>query len=229
MTYIKICGITTLADFRAAIEAEADYIGFIFTAISPRRISRDQAMTLTEVMRGMDVPRVPQCIGVCVDPDPAEAVELLRSCRLQALQIHRADLAKQKEIHSLSAGAYYPVLQPQTLAEALASLAELRAANLLNQTPWLPELALDAYHPDKPGGTGEFLDLELAQAMAAQGLRLLLAGGLTPENVAEVVRTAKPWGVDVSRGVEIAPGKKDPDKIRAFIQAVRQADQESSQ
>jgi phosphoribosylanthranilate isomerase len=226
MTHIKICGITRLADFEYAVHQGADMIGFIF-AESPRRLTRDQAMTFTELLKGMDVDRVPQCIGVFVNPSATEVAHTVATCRLQGAQISRvADFGQLAAITEALAGVCYPVSQGQS-AEACAHQINAWAEQGLLRAPfWLPTLAVDAYHPDKAGGTGNILDVALAKQLVANHgqYQIMVAGGLTPDNVGEMVRQVRPYAVDVSGGVEESPGKKDHGKIRAFIQAVREAD-----
>lgn len=224
MTLVKICGITHQADLSAAVEAGADLLGFIFHAESPRAVTLDQAAYLTATLRSLDAPRLPLCVGVFVDPDPAELPAIMSICRLSAAQIHRAAPQKLRQIARALDGACYPALQAQTLEEIERSAAMLNAEPL-SAPPWLPQLLLDAYHPSLAGGTGQLADLDLARHAARSVSRLMLAGGLTPENVGEVVRRVRPWAVDVSSGVEAQRGRKDAAKVRAFIEAVRAADQ----
>ncbi len=222
MTLVKICGITTLADMTAAIEAGADFLGFICYPKSPRYVTRDTLMTLMELLRGLDAPRIPQCVGVFVDPDPDEVYQTVEKCRLQAAQIHRASPEKMQTINTRLHGVCYPAIQPRTFEEALIALNP----DLISAPPWIPQLLIDAYHPELAGGTGKRADLEIAHRLTEVVSRLMVAGGLSPDNVGEVLRVLRPWAVDVSSGVEYAPGKKDHALIRAFIQAVREASQE---
>lgn len=223
MTLVKICGITHQADLLAAVEAGADLLGFIFHAESPRAVTLDQAAYLTATLRSLDAPRLPLCVGVFVDPDPAELPAIMSICRLSAAQIHRASPEKLRQIFRALDGACYPALQAQTFEEIERSVAMLNAELL--SPPWLPQLLLDAYHPSLAGGTGRLADRDLAAYAARSVSRLILAGGLTPENVGEVVQRVRPWAVDVSSGVEAQRGRKDAAKVRAFVKAVRAADQ----
>jgi phosphoribosylanthranilate isomerase len=222
MSLVKICGITNQADLLAAVEAGADMVGFIFHPESPRAVTLDQAASLTALLRSLDVPRLPLCIGVFVNPEPAELPRVLSIARLSAAQIHRAEAEKLRQIAQALHGACYPAVQAQdfeTISQTLAIFTD----ETPSPSPWLPQLLLDAYHPTLSGGTGQRVDLALARR-AAQALdRLMLAGGLTPENVGEVVQRVRPWAVDVSSGVEAAPGRKDHSKLRAFVSAVRAA------
>jgi len=201
----------------AAIDAGADLIGFILVPKSPRYVTPEQVATMTKILPGLDAPRIPLCVGVFVDPDPAFVAQTLTMCNLQAAQVHRASFSTLETIRTITNGAMYPAIQPKRIDEAVQFAEGFQS----NTPPWLPELLVDAYHPDLAGGTGQQADTELAQHMAQHLERVMLAGGLTPENVAETVRVVRPWAVDVSSGVEREPGKKDHDKVRAFIQAVR--------
>ncbi len=223
MTLIKICGITNQADLLAAIEIGADMVGFIFHPNSPRAVTPDQVANLTAILRGLDAPRIPLCVGVFVDPNPSELPRVLSVCRLGAAQIHRASPEKLRQIAFATNGAFYPALQAQTFEEITAGLAHF-SDETPSAPPWLPQVLLDAYHPTLAGGTGSRADLDLARRAAKTISRFMLAGGLTPENVGGTVRAVRPWAVDVSSGVEARPAVKDHDKLRAFVAAVRAAD-----
>ena len=223
MSLVKICGITNQADLLAAVEAGADMVGFIFHPESPRAVTLDQVASMTALLRSLDVPRIPLCIGVFVNPEPAELPRISSIARLSAAQVHRTEPDRLRQIAQALHGACYPAVQAQDF-EAISRTMMIFEAEMPSPPPWLPQLLLDAYHPTLAGGTGQRVDLTLARR-AAQALdRLMLAGGLTSENVSEVVRHVRPWAVDVSSGVESAPGCKDHGKVRAFVAAVRAAD-----
>jgi len=219
----KICGITNQADLLAAVEAGADMVGFIFHPESPRAVTLDQVASMTALLRSLDLPRLPLCIGVFVNPEPAELPHILKIARLSAAQVHCTEVDKLCRIGQALHGACYPAVQAQDF-ETISQIMAIFEAETPSPPPWLPRLLLDAYHPTLAGGTGQRVDLELALRAAQTFDRLMLAGGLTPENVGEVVRRVWPWAVDVSSGVESAPGRKDHDKVRAFVAAVRAAD-----
>jgi phosphoribosylanthranilate isomerase len=222
MSLVKICGITNRADLLAAVEAGADMVGFVFHPESPRAVTLDQVASMTALLRSLDVPRLPLCIGVFVNPEPAELLRILSIARLSAAQIHRAEAETLRQLARATHGACYPAVQAQDFA-TISRTMEIFEAETPSPPPWLPQLLLDAYHPTLAGGTGQRVELELARR-AAQALdRLMLAGGLTPENVGEVVRHVRPWAVDVSSGVEAELGRKDHGKLRAFVAAVRAA------
>ncbi len=222
MTLVKICGITNQADLLAAVEAGANMLGFIFHPESPRAVTLDQAASLTAALRSLDAPRLPLCVGVFVDPEAAEVPLIMGICRLSAAQIHRASPEKLRCIAKALDGACYPAVQAQSFEEIDRTLA-LIASEEHTAPPWLPQLLLDAYHPRMAGGTGQLVDLNLARQAAGRVSRLMVAGGLTPENVGEVVQRVRPWAVDVSSGVEAERGRKDHAKMRAFVSAVRAA------
>ena len=213
MTYVKICGISREADAEAA--AGADFIGLMF-AVSPRRVTMEQAQALVEAVRSRPTP--PKAVGVFANNPLDEVNETARALALDYVQIsgdepddyvRRVEAPVIRSVH-VEAGAGR---QPDAAALA-ARLAALRA---LGATPLL-DTKVDARY----GGTGRRFDHAAARD-AAREHDFLLAGGLTPENVAEAVAGVRPWGVDVSSGVETG-GVKDAAKIRAFITAVRDAD-----
>ena len=203
-TRVKICGITSIADGLAAAEAGADMIGLMFYDQSPRAITLAQA---AEISRAL--PPFVLRVGVFVNPDEALVTRAIAECGLNLLQFHGdepSDFCTQFGVMSLKA------LRVRD-AESLAQLENFHTDAFL----------LDAYSKSGLGGTGERFNWDLAIEAQQFGKPIFLAGGLTPENVADAVRKVKPFAVDVSSGVESAPGKKDAAKVRAFIQAVRGA------
>jgi phosphoribosylanthranilate isomerase len=229
MTLVKICGLTNFLDAQAAVEAGADFLGFIFYAKSPRAATPEVA---ARIMQAFD--DGPAGVGVFVSPEADEVKATLSEGGLKAAQIHRIGPNELREVRSRLYGAAYAAIQPQSYGEALASLGLVNFDPDAGDPPtkpyrtpaWCPQLLVDAYHPSLHGGTGQRADLDIGRQLAARVPRLTLAGGLTPDNVAETIRTVRPWAVDVASGVETAPGKKDHGKVRAFIQAVRDVDKE---
>jgi phosphoribosylanthranilate isomerase len=218
MTTVKICGITNVGDACVAVEAGADLLGLIFYPKSPRYVAPERAAFITGAVRGIYGPRRPRFVGVFVD-EPVERIRLLLdTLGLDLAQLHGHEPAGV--IRQLCPRAF-KAIRPHTGAQAQAALDTYR--DTVPDDPRLPELLVDAYHPQKLGGTGHKADPELARWFARR-TRLLLAGGLTPDNVRAAVKQIRPWGVDVSSGVELRPGVKDPARIRAFLQAVRAAD-----
>lgn len=211
-TRIKICGITNLDDARVAALAGADLLGFIFYEPSPRYVTPEAAGAMVQAL-GAGTGR-PLYVGVFVNTPPETVAQVLDFCGLDAAQLHGDE---PPEWVSQCQGRAYKALRPQNETEADSLLARYRppvtAANL-------PALLLDAYHPTLYGGTGHVADWSMA-ARIARRYPLLLAGSLTPANVAQAVRAVRPWGIDASSGVEAEKGKKDHDKVRALIAAVR--------
>ncbi len=201
---IKICGITSATDAQAAVEAGADALGLMFFAGSPRHIPMDKAR---EIARGL--PPFIIRAGVFADPDPAEVFEAVRLCGLNLLQFHGAETPRFCQQFGLMTMKAFRVQN----ADSLRPLSAYQTHAFL----------LDTYVEGKPGGTGETFNWDLAREATKLGRPVFLAGGLTPQNVAEAVRKVEPFGVDVSSGVEQSPGKKDPKKMRDFIAAVRTA------
>lgn len=207
---VKICGITDEEAMDAAIEAEADYVGLVFFPPSPRNVTPERAAELVEFTPG-EVTKV----GLFVDPDDAMLDSVLTRVRLDLLQLHGNEPPERIEAIRLEYGL--PVMKVLSVAEA----ADLAAAE-----PYLAvsdRLLFDAKPPKGaalPGGNAVSFDWSIL-AGRKWGLPWMLAGGLTPANVAEAVRISGASAVDVSSGVESAPGVKDPAKILAFIKAAR--------
>ena len=199
---VKICGLTSVADARAAAAAGADMIGLMFYEGSPRHITLPQA---AEISRALS-PFVLK-VGVFVNPEAAQVLEAVAACGLNLLQFHGDEpsgFCTQFGIMSMKA------LRVKDAA-SLASLEQYHTDAFL----------LDAYSQSGLGGTGEKFNWDLALEAQKFGKPIFLAGGLTPENVAAAVRQVNPFAVDVSSGVEFAPGKKDAAKVQAFIQAAK--------
>jgi phosphoribosylanthranilate isomerase len=201
---VKICGLTSVADAQAAAAAGADMIGLMFYDQSPRRVDLPTAAAISRALSPF-VLRV----GVFVNPDPALVTRAIAECGLNLLQFHGdepSDFCTQFGVMSLKA------LRVRD-ADSLKALEHYHTDAFL----------LDAYSKSGLGGTGEKFNWDLAIAAKNFGKPIFLAGGLTPENVADAVRKVQPFAVDVSSGVESAPGKKDAAKVRALIAAVRAA------
>jgi phosphoribosylanthranilate isomerase len=206
--HVKICGITNLDDALCAADAGADMLGFIFFPASPRSIDAAHAREIAQVLRARIVR--PRLVGVFVDEDAAFMQRVLDEALLDLAQ-----LSGNEPTHVLTAinKRAYKVVRHAEHAEMFASLMPADAA---------PQLLLEADHPTLYGGTGQRADDALATQLARR-YRILLAGGLTPENVGQAVRAAQPWGVDVASGVEAGKGRKDHAKVRAFIDAAKAA------
>lgn len=209
---VKICGITDEEAMDAAIEGGADYVGLVFFAKSPRNVTPDRAAELVEFTPG-DVTKV----GLFVDPDDATLDSVLTRVRLDLLQLHGNETPERVEAIRLEYGL--PVMKVLSVSVA----DDLAAAE-----PYLAvadRLLFDAKPPKGavlPGGNAVSFDWTILTGRK-WGLPWMLAGGLTPANVAEAIRISGAPCVDVSSGVESAPGVKDVEKINAFIRAARGA------
>ena len=203
-TRVKICGITNLADAQVAVEAGADVLGFIFYEKSPRHMTLP---AVAEISR--QLPPFIMRAGVFVNAPEELVMRAVVDCGLSLLQFH---------------GDESPEFCTQFGLMNMKAF-RIRDAGTLKELPKYPTDAwlLDAYSAENLGGTGEKFNWDLAIEAQKLGKPVFLAGGLTPENVADAVRRVNPFGVDVSSGVESAPGKKDAAKVRAFIAAVRAA------
>jgi len=201
---VKICGITSVGDAEAAAEAGADAVGLMFYTGSPRHV----AMGTAQLIAGRLPPFVLR-VGVFVDPEPSEVFAAIRLCGLGLLQFH---------------GGETPAFCRQFGVMTMKAFRVQNAGSLLAMSEYEADaFLLDSHTDGKPGGTGEKFDWALAVEAKKFGKPIMLAGGLTAQNVAEAVRMVRPFGVDVSSGVEHSPGKKDPKKMKEFIAAVRGA------
>ncbi len=218
MIRVKICGITNLNDALAAAGAGADMLGFIFYPPSPRAIDPVDAGAIAQAVRRTMSSRCPGFVGVFVDTPPDEVWQMIEAADLDLVQLHGSEspeIVAQFGLRALKA------IRPRTLGEAEEALATY--APTFIQSLEHPNLLADAYHPVRAGGTGLRADVEIARVLARQ-CRLMLAGGLTPDNVQSAIEAVNPWGVDVSSGVERRPGTKDHRRVRAFIETVRRVE-----
>ena len=204
-TRVKICGITNLADALAAVEAGADVLGLNFYEGSPRRVSMKTAAEISK-----QLPPFVMRAGVFVNADEDLVTRAIGECGLSLLQFHGDEPAEFCAQFGLISMKAFRIRD----AESLKELPRFQTDAYL----------LDAFSPEARGGTGERFNWELAVEAQKFGKPVFLAGGLTPENVADAVRKVRPFGVDVASGVESSPGKKDHAKIRAFIAAARATD-----
>jgi len=199
---VKICGITSATDGNIAAEAGADMIGLMFYDKSPRHISIATAKEISQA-----VPPYLMKVGVFVNPDEDLVMRAIGECSLSLLQFHGDETPEFCTQFGLMCLKAFRIRN----AESLDALAKYHTDAYL----------LDAYSAEARGGTGEKFNLDLAVEAQQFGKPIFLAGGLTPENVADAVRKVSPFAVDVSSGVESAPGKKDAAKVRAFITAAK--------
>ncbi len=217
---VKICGITNLEDAQAAIEAGADLLGFVFYPKSPRYVEPETTATIIEALTTQYATCNTQYVGVFVDEPVHRVRQILDQCRLDLAQLHGSE--PPVEVRMLQPRAY-KAIRPKQRGDAEAAVATY--APVMEIFPDRPAFLVDAYHPWKVGGTGETTDWIAAKVLAWR-FPVLLAGGLTPENVADAIRVVEPWGVDVSSGVEAEPGKKDHGKVRAFVEAAKSVTRE---
>jgi len=199
---VKICGVTSLADAQVAVESGADALGFHFYEKSPRSIPTAAA---AEISRAL--PPFTLRTGVFVNPSEELVRRAIGECGLNLLQFHGdepPDFCTQFGLMSMK-------------AFRIRDAGSLKELTKYQTDAWL----LDACSSDTFGGTGEKFNWTLAIEAQRPGKPVFLAGGLTPENVAEAVQQVQPFGVDVSSGVESSPGRKDPAKVRAFIKAAK--------
>ncbi len=231
MTKIKICGIKTLKDALAAIEAGADYLGFNFYPKSVRFIEKTACAEITSVLK-REHPNI-KLVGVFVNSPVDEVKDILQTCHLDLAQLHGDETPEMlsafngkafKAIRLSSSEFFetsvYPFLYPLTASAHL--LAKQSVSPSVHPFPSVeyPSLLIDAAVKGVYGGSGVTADWTAAAELAKK-YPLLLAGGLTPENVADAVRQVQPWGVDVASGVESVPGEKDAGKMIQFVKEVK--------
>ncbi|MBI5561806.1 MAG: phosphoribosylanthranilate isomerase [Deltaproteobacteria bacterium] len=204
---VKICGITNPEDASLAVRAGADALGFVFWKKSPRRVSPAAASDIIK-----ELPPFVTTVGVFVNETPDGIRDIVREAGLDRVQLHGDEgpslcdeigaVSGVRVIKAFRVGPDFDIMP----------LTQYRASAFL----------LDAYKPGVPGGTGESFDWNIAASASKTG-RIILSGGLTPDNVAEAARRVRPYAVDVSSGVEAAPGKKDAEKVRRFVERAKGA------
>lgn len=228
-----------------AVDAGADAVGFVFYEKSPRWVTAEAAREIVE-----QLPEKVEKIGVFVDPD-VDPIGVLLNAGLTGTQSYFSAegiagchaSSKAIEMALLPPRARFLVALPMRLFGEDVDQIERMAADFAASRRKIPEgvsfpdgfldtFLLDSGDLRQPGGTGKTFDWAkargLSDAIRKDGLRLVVAGGLTPDNVVEAIETLQPWGVDVVSGVEASPGKKDPEKVRAFVRAVRETDRKTS-
>jgi phosphoribosylanthranilate isomerase len=216
--WIKICGNTSLADAVLAVEAGADAVGFIFAA-SPRQVTVDEVAAITP-----HLPSGMEKIGVFVDAGLEEIAAAVRIGGLTGVQLHFEADAGLPAALRMRFGAGLRILRVVHFdAAAPDHVAQQASSGAADEH--VDGLLIDSRTATAVGGTGVSYDWAQARRTVfgdARGLKLIAAGGLSPATVAEAIRMLRPWGVDVVSGVEAAPGRKDPEKVRAFVQSARQ-------
>lgn len=219
MTKVKICGVRSVENALAVADAGADMIGLNFYRKSPRCLTTAQASEIARKLRAAFGDARPTLVGVFVNASAEEIREIVERVGLDFAQ-----LSGDESLNTLSEldGIAFKAIRPADVAAARADVERLAAA--FPQGSAAPSILLDAYNPKLYGGTGETASESIARVVKAAAPRLMLAGGLNPNNVAGRVRRIRPWGVDVASGVESeTPGIKNVGLARAFIQAVRTA------
>lgn len=208
MTKVKICGITNLEDARLAIEWGADELGFNFYAGSTRYIEPRASKEIVEKL-----PRSTSTVGVFVNMSMNGILEVSKIAGLTAIQLHGDE--DGDFVRAIRRKAGLKIIKVIRIGPVVSFIHD----------PFLDAHAvlLDAFSPNKRGGTGRTLNWTVAKELTESFSRVYLAGGLNAENVAEAIRTVQPYAVDVASGVESSPGKKDPEKIAAFIKAAKEA------
>ncbi len=210
MTRIKICGVTQADDAAAVASAGVDFIGLNFWPKSKRYLAPERAPMISGVIRAMGTAKI---VGVFVNPEPEDVLAVLGRVELDIVQLHGDE--DIEHVREIAKAVYRPVWKAISVKSA-------RDLEYLDQWP-VDVLLLDAPTPGR-GGAGASFDHGLARAARGQfpALKIALAGGLAPANVAAAIAHVKPWVVDVASGVEAAPGIKDREKLAAFIAAVRE-------
>ncbi len=201
MTVVKICGITNLADAEVAVEAGADALGFNFYRPSPRYIVPSEARRI--ILR---MPENVMAVGVFVNEPPESVLEIAREAGVMAVQLHGEESPQ-----------YCATLSDHFVIKVLRAEETNRADTFVS----VSALMLDAGNKQLRGGTGSLADWSLATSLRESVPKLFLAGGLSPENIADAIKIVRPYGVDACSCLEEAPGKKNHEQVRAFIRNAR--------
>jgi phosphoribosylanthranilate isomerase len=215
MTWVKICGMTNLEDALVAVEAGADAVGFVFYEKSPRKISVEAAREIAGKL-----PDSVEKVGVFVNEMVKRADDVLQQVGLTTAQVYSKSIGEWLAWHVSSERKLMVAVPGEIL------IGDLLLTFGSAEKP-VSAILVDSGTGERPGGTGERFDWEAAK-VGIWGLQeevpVVVAGGLTAENVGDAIRVLKPFGVDVASGVEARPGKKDPEKVREFVRAVREMD-----
>jgi phosphoribosylanthranilate isomerase len=213
MTRVKICGITSLDDARSAIAAGADMLGFNFYRVSPRFIEPQDARTIIEALRRETENHSVTLVGVFVNESSPESVmRVVEETGIEAVQLHGEE----------------SVEFCQRLKQLLKGKSLIKVLRVIGRfTPTETEaydadtIMLDSFHSEMRGGTGHVFDWSIARSVRELVPRLILAGGLSPANVAQAIAQVSPYAVDACSSLESSPGQKDAERMRAFVEAVR--------
>jgi phosphoribosylanthranilate isomerase len=218
MTWVKICGMTNLEDALTAVEAGADAVGFVFYEKSARNISVEAAREIVEKL-----PAGVEKVGVFVNETPARVSAIADEVGLTAVQFH-GDEHQNPEMFVTDRRSFFCIPAEYASATRKRDQAIEAVIRLPNN---LGAVMLDSGTSEQRGGTGKAFDWQEARAWVSSMKQLhpiVICGGLNADNVSGAIGILRPWGVDVASGVEARPGKKDPEKVRAFVQAVRELD-----
>ena len=205
MTKVKICGLTNLEDARWAASCGADLLGFIFVPSSPRYVVSDRAARIMAALRAEGT--LPRFVGVFANAPLSLVQEVLAQCPLDFVQLH----GKETPAYAQELGA--PVIRAHRVD------GPIPWDQLVQYEAWA--YLLDSYDARRLGGTGHRWRWDLLDTSECRAQRIILAGGLTPGNVGLAVQQIRPWGVDVSSGVEAAPGRKDAVKVKDFVKCAK--------
>jgi phosphoribosylanthranilate isomerase len=223
MTWVKICGMTNLEDALTAVDAGADAVGFVFYEKSPRNISVEAAREIVERL-----PEVVEKVGVFVNESPERVSAIADEVGLTAVQFHGNE-HETPEMYAINRRVVFCIpaewvaLTWRNRGKAIGSLMAFPKN--------LTAIMLDSGNNGQRGGTGKPFDWAEASmfvSLTSKDTPVVIAGGLSADNVGEAMETLKPWGVDVVSGVEASPGKKDAAKVRAFVKAVRDMDRKAN-
>ena len=218
MTWVKICGMTNVEDALVAAEAGADAVGFVFYEKSPRCVTVERAREIVEKLPG-----AMEKVGVFVEGTVEKAKDTFHRVGLTTAQVYSKSITEWLAWYQLEEMRMMWAIPGDALKEEwLVSLGSYKRP--------ITALLVDAGSGDRPGGTGECFDWEGAKIgiwNLGSVVPVIVAGGLTPGNVDAAIKAMSPWGVDVASGVEERPGKKDPEKVRAFVRAVREMDRKT--
>lgn len=218
MTWIKICGTTNLEDALTAVEAGADALGFVFYEKSPRKVDLESAREIVK-----NLPPNIERVGVFVNEPVEKILSTVAQAGLTAAQLHGAESRKPEFIEALKINRDLKLF-------LVLSAAEIGDESNVNGETGISAVFFDSGTPQLPGGTGKTFDWKTAAPVIKtirEKVKVVVAGGLNSTNVADAIRILKPWGVDVVSGVEAMPGKKDPLKVRSFINAVRNIEEKN--
>ena len=205
-TRAKICGITRIQDIKAVVDAGADAIGFVFFPPSPRSVNKAEAIALVQA-----VPAYVQVVGLFVNATADEIADILQDVHLDILQFHGDESPEQcQQIAKQVGRRWYKAIQVKPDLNLIQCIEQYQHAGA-------SAILLDAWHPELKGGTGHSFDWS---SFPKLDIPLILAGGLTPENVEDAIKTTHAFAVDVSGGVESAKGIKDQQLIERFMQGV---------